>query len=54
MSVDTQALMDEWEFRRGDMFDPEVVGTRVKQGAAARIARNMDLPEVVCKGEHPM
>ena len=51
--VDTHALTDEWLFRRGDTFDSDVVGARVKQGAAARIARNMELPEVSCKGEPP-
>lgn len=53
VSVDTLPLTDEWVFRRGDTFDPDVVGVRVRQGAAARVARNMDLPEVACEGERP-
>jgi hypothetical protein len=53
VTLDTHALTDEWLFRRGDTFDSDIVGTRVKQGAPARVARNMDLPAVSCDGEPP-
>lgn len=53
ISLDTKVLTDDWLFRRGDTFDQNLIGNRVKQGAAARVARNLDLPIVSCEGEPP-
>ena len=51
--LDSRALTDEWIFRRGETFATEIVGSRVRQGAPARVSRNMNLPLVSCEGEPP-
>ena len=51
--LDAEILTDEWVFGRDDTFDPDVAGKRARQGAPARLARNMELPVVSCEGEAP-
>jgi len=51
--LDSQRLVDEWTFKHGETFDPHVVGNRARQSAPARVARNMELPSVSCKGDLP-
>lgn len=53
IAIDSHILTDNWLFRRGDTFDASVVNNLAKQGAPARIARNMDLPDVKCKDDPP-
>lgn len=53
MALDTQSLTDEWSFQRGETFAPDIIGTRVRQGAPARIARNTALPIVSSEGDLP-
>lgn len=53
VALDSNVLTDDWTFRRGETFDVTVVGHHAKQGAPARIARSMALPEVSSDGEPP-
>ena len=53
VAADKRILTDEWLFRRGETFDTSVVGQRARQGAPARVARNMELPGVSHDGEPP-
>ncbi len=45
-TLDQARLEDTWTFRAGDTWARWVVGREVVQGAPARVARNMPLPEV--------
>ena len=51
--VDDEILTDSWFFARGQTWDNSLVGATVRQGAPARIARNISLPEVKAGGERP-
>lgn len=53
VALDSRALTDEWVFRHGDTFASAIVGVRVRQGAPARVSRNMELPIVSGEGELP-
>ena len=53
IEADTQALTDEWIFSRGETFATPLIGTLVRQGAPARVARNMELPIVYTDGPPP-
>lgn len=51
--IDSELLTDSWLFARGQTWDNELVGATVRQGAPARIARNISLPEVKARGDKP-
>lgn len=53
VGTDKKILTDEWLFRKGETFDTDVVGNRARQGAPARVSRNMELPGVSCDGVPP-
>lgn len=44
--LDDAALADAWVFKRGETWDSEVIGKEVRQGAPARVSRNLPLPAV--------
>ena len=45
-TIDDTILWDHWKFGRGETWFTEIVGTIQKQGAPARVARNLPLPAV--------
>jgi hypothetical protein len=51
--VDETVLVDGWTFERSQTWQTNLVGATVRQGAPARISRNLPLPEVKCSGEKP-
>jgi hypothetical protein len=51
--VDSEILTDSWLFARGQTWQNDLVGATVRQGAPARIARNIELPEVKTSGDKP-
>ncbi|WP_446745413.1 hypothetical protein [Silvibacterium acidisoli] len=51
--VDPEILTDTWTFARAQTWEADLIGATVHQGAPARIARNIPLPEVSAKGEKP-
>jgi hypothetical protein len=53
VSIDSEVLTDSWRFESGQTWQTDLVGATVYQGAPARIARNMALPEVSAKGDKP-
>ena len=53
INVSDEILTDTWTFERGQTWLSEIVGATVRQGAPARIARNIGLPEVKANGEKP-
>jgi hypothetical protein len=53
MKVDSHRLEDTWRFQPGEAWATWVTGREVMQGAHARVARGMDLPEVILEGEPP-
>ena len=53
VKVDENVLTDSWFFRRGETWFTESINVLVKQGAPARLARNVDLPKVLDGGEAP-
>jgi len=53
VNLDAAILTDDWVFQRGETWDSEVLGKDVKQGAPARVSRNLTLPTVVAPGELP-
>jgi hypothetical protein len=52
-AIDKEILLDSWTFEPTQTWQRELVGATVRQGAPARIARNIDLPEVKTKGDKP-
>lgn len=44
--LDQERLNDSWVFREGETWAKWVLGQTIRQGAPARVARNMPLPEV--------
>jgi hypothetical protein len=50
---DDEILVDSWTFAKGETWESDIVGVTVRQGAPARIARCIDLPEVKAGGEKP-
>ena len=53
LKVDENVLTDSWFFKRGETWYTESINSLAKQGAPARLARNVDLPEVLNDGERP-
>lgn len=53
VSIDTEILTDTWTFARTQTWQADLLGATVRQGAPARIARNLALPEVSGAGEKP-
>jgi hypothetical protein len=51
--VDDHVLWDEWKFKEGETWLTSAIGRIVRQGAPARIARGLPLPEVRAEGEPP-
>jgi hypothetical protein len=51
--VSDEILTDSWIFERGQTWQNEVIGTTVRQGAPACIARNISLPTVRASGDKP-
>jgi len=48
-----QILSDSWEFESGDTWFQAVIGRNITQSAPAIVARNMELPKVVCTNNLP-
>jgi len=53
VKLDDAALTDDWVFQRGETWDTEVIGKEVRQGAPARVSRNLPLPTVRSEGTPP-
>lgn len=53
VKLDDNILTDDWVFQRGETWDSEVIGKDVRQGAPARVSRNLPLPTVVADGDLP-
>ncbi|WP_216846503.1 hypothetical protein, partial [Granulicella sp. L56] len=53
VAIDDEVLTDSWRFAKGQSWESELIGAEVRQGAPARMARGMALPEVKAKGERP-
>ena len=53
VAIDDEILTDSWKFEKGQSWQKELIGVNVRQGAPARIARDMALPEVKTKGDRP-
>jgi hypothetical protein len=53
VEIDEEILTDSWVFEKTQSWQAELVGSDVRQGAPARIARDLTLPEVKAKAEKP-
>lgn len=53
VSIDAEYLWDAWRFVRGETWLSKIVGQTVVQGAPARIARGLPLPDVRAEGDRP-
>ena len=53
VAVSGEILTDSWVFERGQTWQNEIIGTTVRQGAPACIARNIGLPSVRADGDSP-
>lgn len=53
VAIDDEILTDSWRFEKGQTWQKELVGANVRQGAPARMARGMALPDVSAKGDKP-
>ena len=53
VKLDEAVLTDDWLFQRGETWDSYLTDKDVKQGAPARIARNLPLPSVTSEGTDP-
>lgn len=53
VKLDANILTDDWVFQRGETWDSEVIGKDLKQGAPARVSRNLPLPSVLADGNFP-
>jgi hypothetical protein len=51
--VDDEVLIDSWSFERAQTWQTDLIGAVVRQGAPARISRNIPLPEVRGTGDKP-
>ncbi len=51
--LDSNILTDDWVYQPGETWETKAIGKDVKQGAPARISRNLPLPTVVAEGELP-
>jgi len=52
-ALDSAILVDHWPFRAGETWATWVAGREIAQGAPARVARGLPLPEVAAEGERP-
>jgi hypothetical protein len=48
-----ESLFDSWRFEEGEFWYRLVCGMNLLQGAPARVARGLPLPEVAAKGDMP-
>ena len=53
VSIDDEILNDSWSFEQTQTWQKDLVGAIVRQGAPARLARNILLPEVKAKADKP-
>jgi hypothetical protein len=53
VTVSGEILTDSWVFERGQTWQNGIIGTTVRQGAPACIARNIGLPSVRANGDPP-
>lgn len=53
VKLDDTALTDDWLFQRGETWYSDVIGKDAKQGAPARVSRNLPLPTVAADGPDP-
>jgi hypothetical protein len=53
VEVSDDILTDSWIFERGQTWQTDIIGTTVRQGAPACIARNIGLPSVRASGDKP-
>lgn len=53
LRIDNEILTDEWIYPASAIVDASTKGKTLRQGAPARISRNMELPEVKAKDEKP-
>ena len=53
VTLDDAILTDDWLFQRGQTWDSDVLGKDVRQGAPARVSRNLPLPTVTADGGDP-
>jgi hypothetical protein len=53
VKLDDKILTDDWVFRRGETWESAVLGKDVRQGAPARVSRNLPLPIVSADGDPP-
>jgi len=51
--LDNHVLTDDWFFHRGETWDTDAISHRAMQAAPARISRNLELPDVDCRGARP-
>ncbi len=48
-----EALFDSWQFAEGAFWFRPICGKPIRQGAPARVARGLPLPEVAAEGDAP-
>lgn len=53
VKLDSNILTDDWVFQRGETWDSEVLDKDVRQGAPARVSRNLPLPSVAVERDRP-
>lgn len=53
LRMDGDSLTDEWTYSAADASYAAAAGTTIRQGAPARVTRNLELPEVSAAGEKP-
>jgi hypothetical protein len=53
VAIDDEVLTDSWKFEKGQSWQKELIGAEVRQGAPARMARDMALPVVNAKDDRP-
>jgi hypothetical protein len=53
VTLSDEILTDSWFFEPGQTWQNEIIGTTVRQGAPACLARNIDLPSVRANGDKP-
>lgn len=53
VKLDDRILTDDWLFQRGETWETDMIGKDARQGAPARVARNLPLPTVTSEGSDP-
>ncbi len=48
-----ETLFDAWQFAEGEFWYRPICGKPIRQGAPARVARGLPLPEVIAEGDVP-